>query len=267
MKHSSTTRYRVVAWDSTTVQVGTLRGADLDLSPVPTDEGFRDIRNCSVPADGSWVVVVGVDATTGKHAIWRVDLTHGEQDQWVEADYLLYGAVERTGSFVAYTAPPSRTRGDMSVHVFDVARRRARLLLDGTVGRSCIPSWRLLDRILIHTESRQVAEVDVGSGDLRQLFPGEYPVAAPDGTRIAYRDGQIVRLVGGDGVPVDISRPRGPRQAPYRGGMSWSPDGHLLLLARTAGTLGYELDFGTLDVTAREYTRIRQRYLQGIVFY
>ena len=87
------------------------------------------------------------------------------------------------------------------------------------------------------------------------------------GSRIAYRQGAEIRLVLDDGARVDISpRQRMPRRL-YQGGMSWSPDGRLLLIGWSGGTLGYERDFGTLDIHTRQLTRIVQRYLQGIAFY
>ena len=262
-----TETYRVLAWDATTVRIGTLRGADLDVAVVRTGQRFRDIRNCSAPAHGAWAVVVGVDASTTTHTLWRVDLASGAPEPLVEADYLLYCVVPPAGSPAVYTGPPYRSPADLSLYVLDIATRRQRLVLEGVMARSCVPSWRSPTRILIHTQSREVAEVNVVSGELKILFPGEYPAAAPDGVQIAYRVGQAVRLVGGDRVSVEIAQPRGVRRAPYRGAMSWSPDGQLLLLSRTAGTLGYELDFCTLDVGTRKFTRIRQRYMSGIVFY
>jgi Tol biopolymer transport system component len=249
-----------------TVLAGTLRGSELDVAAIAAGRRYRDIRNCSAVANGSWIVVSGVDASTGIHALWRVDLANGTPERLIEADYLLYGVVEPSGSRVAFTSPPSSGRGDLSLNVFDVSTRRGRLVLDGTVARSCVPSWRSSSKVLVHTENREIIEVDAESGQLRQLGPGECPAAAPGGTRIAYLDGKTIRLVRDDWEPIGIFRFRDLRQAPYRSAMSWSPDGRLLLLARAAGVLGDELNFGTIDVGSMKYTTIRRRYLQGIVF-
>jgi hypothetical protein len=255
--------YRVVAWDPTTVLAGTLRGTELDVAAVPAGPRWRDIRNCSAVANGSRIVVSAVEASTGTGSLWRVELANGAPELLIEADYLLYGAVEPSGARVAFTSPPSRGRADLSLSIFDVATRRRRLMLDGTVARSCVPSWRSPGAILIHTENRQIVEVDTDSGELRQLGSGEYPAAAPDGTRIAYLDGQTVRLVRGDWEPIGAFRlPRGP----HRGAMSWSPDGRLLLLAHAAGALREELRFGLIDVGSMKYAMIRRRYLYGMVF-
>jgi hypothetical protein len=256
----------VVAWDPMTVLAGTLRGTELDIAAISAGLRGRDIRNCSAVADGSWIVVSGVDASTGIHGLWRIDLANGAPDLLIDADYLLYAVVEPSGVRVAFTSPPSRGRGDLSLSVLDVATRRRRLVLDGTVARSCVPSWCSPTQVLIHTENREIIEVDTDSGELRRLGPGEYPAAAAGGTRIAYRDGQTVRLVTGDWEPIGVFRFRGLHQAPYRGAMSWSPDGRLLLLARAAGVLGEELKFGTIDTGSMRYAVIRRRYLQGMVF-
>lgn len=256
----------MVAWDPTTALAGTLRGTELDVAAIAAGPRWRDIRNCSAVADGSWIVVSAVDASSGTDALWRVELASGTPELLIEADYLLYGAVEPSGARVAYTSPPSHGRADLSLSIFDVATRRRRLMLDGTVARSCVPSWRSPGRILIHTETRQIIEVDTDSGELRQLGSGEYPAAAPDGTRIAYLDGQTVRLVRDDWEPIGAFRLRGLRRAPHRGAMSWSPDGRLLLLAHASGALREELRFGLLDVGSMKYAMIRRRYLRGMVF-
>ena len=260
-------RYGVIAWDAMRVWTGTLRGPQADLALARTAEQFRDIRGCSAPADGNWAVVAGVNPTTGRSALWRQDLRGNGTDRLLDAEYLLHPAVDQGGSFVVYPAPPWRTRGDMSLHLFDLTQRQSRLLVQATVARSCIPSWRAAQRILFHTEDRQVVEVNLDSGAMNRLFPGEYPTASPDGSRIAYRHGADIRLVLDDGARVDISPRRRIPPRPYQGGMSWSPDGRLLLIGWSSGMLGYERDFGTLDIHTRELTRIVQRYLQGIAFY
>ena len=117
------------------------------------------------------------------------------------------------------------------------------------------------------TEAREVVEFDLKSRRSRRLFAGEHPAASSDGGQIAYRADNVVLLAGATSPPTDVSPQWGPLNRPYRGGMSWSSDGRLLLLARTGGLLGYEMDFGVVDVGTRALTRIRQRHLLGLAFY
>ncbi len=256
--------YGVVGWDAATVSTGTLRGAEPALRQVAA--GWRDIRSCAAAPDGSWLLVSGVDAGSGTPGLWWVDPVEGASRALLEAEYLLHGTVDPTGSRVAYTAPPSESRSGTSLHLLDLVGSTSRLVVEGSLAVSCIPSWRTPGQILFHTEDRAVVELDLDSGRSRRLFAGEHPAASRDGSRIAYRAGPAVLLAGATGPPTDISPRWGVLHRPYRGGMSWSPDGRLLLLARTGGTLGYELDFGRVDVRTRELTKVRQRYLRGLVF-
>lgn len=256
--------YAVLGWDASSVSVGTLQGGDPELRRVATR--WRDIRNCVAAPDGSWLLVSGVATDSGAHGLWRVNPTDGPSRALLEADYLLHGAVDPTGSRVAYTAPPARSRSDTSLHLLDLADSASRLVVEGSLAVDCIPSWRTPGHVLFHTEDREIVELDLASGRSRRLFAGEHPAPSPDGSRIAYRTGPTVLVAGAPGPRADVSPRWGLLHRPYRGGMSWSPDGRLLLLARTGGTLGYELDFGALDVQTQELTRIRQRYLRGLVF-
>jgi hypothetical protein len=256
--------YEVLAWDASSVSIGTLHGGDPELRQVAG--GWLDIRNCAAAPDGTWLLVSGVDRRSGKHGLWRVDRENGTPSALLEAAYLLHAAVDFTGLRVAYTAPPSRSRSDTSLHLLELATSASRLLVEGSVETSCVPSWRTPGRILFHTDDRQVIELDLDSGRLNRLFAGEQPVAAPDGSRIAYRAGSAVLVAGTAGPARDVSPRRGLLRHPYRGSMSWSPDGRLLMLARTGGTLGYELDFFLLDVTTRHLIQIKQRHLIGCTF-
>lgn len=254
----------VLAWDASSVSVGTLRGTEPTLRPISTE--WRDIRSCRPAPDGSWLLVSGGHAGSGAYGLWRVDTVDGASGALLRVDHVGHGAIDPTGSRVAYTAPPSLSRSDTSLHLLDLADSSSRELVEGSVAASCVPSWRTPDRVLFHTEEREVVELDVVSGRPRRLFPGEHPAASPDGDRVAYRVGSTV-LVAADGTPEDVSpRRRGLLARPYRGGMTWSPDGGLLLLARTGGTLGYETRVGTLDVRTRTFTEVLARHLHGIAF-
>jgi hypothetical protein len=266
MMNGTRAEYGVLAWDTTSVSIGRIHGDELSLNPLPDQPGMRDIRSCSSAPDGSWVLVSGVEATSGAQALWRLEVADGPSIRLLQADYLLHPAVAPSGSLIAYTAPPVRTRGDTSLHLLDTERAGTRLLVEGTVARDSIPSWRTARHLLFHTEDGDVCELALDTAHLRRLFHGEHPAASPDNTRIAYRAGPAVLFASAAGEATEISPRRGVLRRPYRGGMSWSPDGRMLLLARSGGTLGYELDFGTLDVGTRAFTAIRQRYLAGIVF-
>jgi Tol biopolymer transport system component len=266
MTRSATGQYRVLAWAASSVSVGTLHRDQLVLDPLPDQPGLRDIRSCNPAPDGSWVLVSGVDATSGVHALWRLDVSGARPTRLLQDDYLLHPAAAPSGSLIAYTAPPFRTPADTSLHLLDTDQAATRLLVEGTVARDCVPSWRGGGHVLFHTEGGDVCEVALDTGDVRRLFRGEHPAVSPDDTRIAHRDGSAVLVADAAGAITDISPRRGLLRRPYRGSMSWSPDGRLLLLARSGGTLGYELDFGTLDVATRTFTRIRTRHLGGIAF-
>jgi len=261
-----TTVYRVLAWDATSVQAGTLRGHRLELAPVGDALHLDDIRNCSAARDRAWGAATGVERTEGQHELWRFDLDGDDAEALLGADYLLHNSVDPNGSAICYTAPPWTTRSDTSLHFLDIEGRRSTLAVEGSVSRSCIPAWRAPGRVLYHTEGNEVVEVDLATERTVRLFAGEHPTASPDGRRIAYRDGNAILVAGNGDGPVDVSPRRGLREGNLRGGMSWSPDGRYLLFSQAGGALGYELEFFTLEVATGERTKVRQRYLQGIRF-
>jgi hypothetical protein len=254
----------LLAWDADGLWIGALRGRDLDLQPVPRTVGWRDIRNCSAPTDAAWAAVSGVDPQTGTHVIRRVDLVSGDARLLVEASYLAYCAVDPTGRRLAYTGSPCGGRSALSLHVADLSEGTSRLFAEGIVNGSSPPGWRSTNRILLDIESSGVTELDADAASLVRLFPGHQPTSSPDGSRIAYRDGAALRLFSADGTHQDISPGRRPIR--YRGPITWSRDGRLLLLAQAAGTLGYGLRFGCLDVATRELTRVRGPRMLGVVF-
>src|SRR6266540_1031688 len=171
--------YQVLAWDGTGVQVGTLEAGQLRLAPVGRELRLADIRNCSAAPGRRWGAATGVDPTSGRHGLWRLEL-------------------------------------------------------------------------------------ELAGGRTRRLLAGAHPASSPDGRRTAYREGNTI-LVSDDGAPRITLRPRrGLREGNLRGAMSWSPDGRHLLVGRTGGTLGYELEFSTLEVATGERTDVRQRHLHSI---
>src|SRR6266545_4320733 len=256
--------YQVLAWDGTGVQVGTLEAGQLRLAPVGRELRLADIRNCSAAPGRRWGAATGVDPTSGRHGLWRLQLDGDGAQALLEADYLLHNAVEPSGRAICYTAPPWTTRGDTSLHLLDLEELASTLVVEGSVARDCVPSWRSPGRVLYHTEASEVVELELAGGRTRRLLAGAHPASSPDGRRTAYREGSTI-LVSDDGAPRITLRPRrGLREGNLRGTMSWSPDGRHLLVGRTGGTLGYELEFSTLEVATGERTDVRQRHLHGI---
>jgi hypothetical protein len=250
----------VLAWDASRLWTGALDGSEVDLTPV-AGPALTDIRGCSVPAAGGWAVVGAVDPATGRSGLWRVELGSGAAERLLEAYYLLTPGVDPGGSLVAYPAAPAGQDGDLDLHLLDLASGVSRLLAPAVAARSAVPSWRPDRTVLIHGGGTVVA-VDSASGRVTRLFPGEYPAVSPAGDATAYRAGARILVAGAD----EISPLRGRPRRSYLGGMSWSPDGRRLIVGWTGGLLGYEKNFGVLDARSRRLTRIRRRYLAGLIF-
>lgn len=260
------TGYGVLAWDATRLWTGTLRGSAVELTPVAVGPALSDIRGCSVPATGGWAVVGAADPATGRSGLWRVDLGTGAAEKLLDAYYVLAPTVDPGGSLVAYPSASAGQGGDMDLHLLDLAPGVNRLLAPAVAARSAVPSWRTDRIVLVHGEDGEVISVDAASGGTTRLFPGVYPSVSPTGDPVAYRLGSEIWMVGAGGETHEVSPLRGGPRRSYLGEMSWSPDGRRLIVGWVGGLLGYEKTFGTLDVGSRRLTRIRQRYLKGLIF-
>lgn len=253
----------VVAWTADSVLSGTLTGRDLELVPVSSLRGLRDIRGCSGISNG-WIAVSGVDAQTGTSVIRQVDPGGAGAITLVESEYLFGCAAEPNGTRLAYVAA-SRGRAGADLHVLSLAGGQQARVLAGIVAPYSPPSWRSTGTILVEGTDGIVAETDLTSERVARLFRGAVPAAARRGNRIAYRTDDSLRLMNEDGIVSDIS-PAG-KGLRYRGSMSWSPEGGALLIGRAGGLTGDELYFGSLDVKTRRVTWLRTRYLRGLAYW
>lgn len=253
----------VVAWTADSVLSGTLTRDDLELLPVPSPGGLRDIRGCSGISNG-WIAVSGVDGQTGTSVIRQVDPGGAGANTLVEAEYLFGCAAEPNGTPLAYVAA-SRGRAGADLHVLSLADGQQVRVLAGIVAPYSPPSWRSTGTILVEGTDGIVTETDLASDRVARLFRGAVPAAARRGNRIAYRIEDSLRLMSEDGTVSDIS-PAGRRWR-YRGSMSWSSDGDMLLIGRAGGLTGDELYFGSLDVKTRRVTWLRTRYLRGLAYW
>jgi hypothetical protein len=260
-----TESYPVVAWDPLRVLAGTLTGSRLDGHWVDLTIPLLDIRNCAASSAAAGAIVSAVDGEREHRALWWFALEGSGSQLLVELDYVLYGSVDASGRYVCFTAPPTTSRGDMSLHLLDRQEGRSDLLMDGSVARSCIPDWRR-DKILFHTKSREIVELDPRTRRSQPLLQGEHPASSADGTRIAYQEGNRLRMTGDEVPTVDITPRRGARVGTFQGGISWAPDGRHLLFGQSTGILGEETEFFVLDTQTKDRTKIRQRYLQGIAY-
>lgn len=260
--------YDVLAWNSRSVQTGTLVEQDLEIKVVLDDLPLEDIRNCSSAHEQPWGAVTGVNRQTSRQELWRFDLDGTRAEPLVAADYILHNAVDPTGRYVCYTAPPSKRGEDMSLYLYDLQTSRCDLIVEATVSRACIPSWRCsTGKVVYHTFDRQVAQVDINTRDADLLFSGEYPAVSLDGLWVAYREGNKLRLWNAVDQHVrDVSRKRWFWEGQLRGGMSWSPDGELLIVGRSAGVFGYEMLFQRVEIRTGKRLRVRERHLQGLRF-
>ena len=258
----------VLAWDSIRIQIGTLRGQDLELKVAPHDLPLTDIRNCSSVGEQRWGAVTGVNRQTGRQELWRFDIEGTRTESLVAANYILNNAIDPLGRHICYTAPPARSSLDMSLYVYDVETSRSDLIVENTVSRFCTLSWRpSTSKVVYHTVDSQVMEVDINTKDMAVLFKGEYPAVSPDGARIAFREGNALRVWSAEDQHVmDVPVKRRLWDGQLQGGMSWSQDGKSLLVSQSAGVLGYERAFYRIEVASGERVRIRQRYLHGLRF-
>jgi Tol biopolymer transport system component len=260
--------YAVLAWDRRTIQIGSLAADALSLHAVNFDVPLEDIRNCSSARDQPWGAVTGVNRQTRRQELWRFDLTGTGAKLLAASEYMLHNAIDVSGEYICYTAPPSRTRGDMSLYLYNLKTSRSDLIVPAAVSRYCIPSWRPLSgKIVYHTVDLQVVEVDINTKDVGPLFRGEHPAVSPDAIWIAYCERNEIRFWNiEDRRSNDIHAKQRFWEGRLQGGMSWSPDGKFLLACQSAGFLGYEIAFYRIEVQTGRRVRVHQRYLQGLRF-
>ena len=243
-------------------------GKELELKAVACELPLEDIRNCSSASERPWGTITAVNRQTRRHELWRFDLEGTQAEPLLETEYILHNAIDPAGRIVCYIAPPSSTKEEMSLYVYDLQTSRSSLVIQAAVDRNCVPSWRAsAGTVVYHTVHRQVMEVDISSKQVTPLFRGEYPAGSPDGVWIGYREGNDIRLCNTkERQGEDIPSRRWFWEGPIRGSMSWSPDEKFLLIGQASGAFGIEMAFHTIDVKTGRRVRIRQRYLQGLRF-
>jgi Tol biopolymer transport system component len=136
-----------------------------------------------------------------------------------------------------------------TISTFDPATGEVRVLTNPSTS-SGEPAWSPDSRSISYVEPGAVMVMSAdGSGKRRvaeagSIGPGLGPVWSPEGRLIAYLDGSSVRVVGADG--------RAPRVLLEEGGasrgLSWSPDGRSLAVARGDG----DFEIFVMDVESGE---------------
>jgi hypothetical protein len=259
--------YQVLAWGPQGVQTGRLIEDGLELNEPVRDLPLEDIRNCSSARDRGWGAVTGVNKHTRKQELWRFDLDGPASESIVSAEYLLHNAIDPSGRYVCYTAPPSHTRTDMSLYRY-TAGTGTETIVEGSVSRFCCPSWQPSTvKVVYHTSDNEVVEVDTASRSHVALFRGEHPAVSPDGAAVAYREGNAIRIWSvADHSTRDVPMESGLWDRQILGAMTWSSDGKYLLIAQSAGVFGYELAFYRVEVNTGRRVEVPQRHLQGLRF-
>lgn len=259
--------YAVLGWNSTQVQIGTLVGNSLELRPLGSILFLEDIRNSSSAREKPWGAVTAVNQLTHRQVLCHCDLEGTSAEVLVEEDYILYNAIDPTGQYIYYTAPPSLTGAEMSLYVYNLETSRTSLLLTSAISRACIPSVNASHKVIYHTNDRQIVQFDAQTRNVETLFNGEYPTFSANGLKIAYREEDSIR--------VWNVEDRRSRQVPltrrfwegyFRGGMSWSLDERFLLVGQSAGIFGNQLDFYRIDVVTGERLKIQRTFLRGLQF-
>src|SRR5215475_8791871 len=122
-------QYQILAWALNHVQIGTLRHQILELNAVGLNLSLSDIRNCSAAFGGHRIAITAVNRQTGKQALWRYELDEERGDILIETDYILNNAIDPSGRYICYTAPPLRTHIDMSLYVYDLQSSHSDLIV------------------------------------------------------------------------------------------------------------------------------------------
>jgi Tol biopolymer transport system component len=260
--------YPVLAWDHNSIYAGTIGEDGLDMQAWRRDCGLDDIRNCSWAGDARVVVASGVNPRARRHELWSMAYPSGQETVLMGSDYILHNAVERSGRRTAFTAGPSPSRDDVSLHVYDARPSEARCVVEGSISRGCIPSWQPDgDRITASTIGHQVVVVEADRGGPQTISPGDYPAFSPDGDRIAFvSDGSVaVAELGDPAPPAILWRPSASSGAVLRA-ISWSADAQLLLATVSAGIAGKAVRFARIDVGTRRARMFAPEGLRGMCF-
>lgn len=252
----------IVGWDSDRVWAGTVRATRADVS-VLVDSALTDIRNCSASGRALGGAVAGIDRRTGRHGIWWFSLSTDKLEVLLDAEYILHAALDPSGRYTCYTAPPWTTRDDLGLHVLDRDEGDSSLVLDGGVARSCVPAWRGRE-ILFHTPDDRILGVDREGGPVRLVSRGRHPAVTIDGAKLAYW--------AADRVQVEVAGRPGGELAVHQAlsqdltALDWSRDGRYLLLSLVARGVEEKTTFLLLDPETRAAAEVEHPGLRGITF-
>ncbi len=252
-----------------TIQAGTLSGSDVRLEPVAQSLRVADIRNCSSSTHKPVATVSAEDPVTHRGGLWLFDLggPNVRQLRGVK-DGVLGHAIDPTGGLVAYVAPSATSRTSSALYIHDIATDTSSLVVGVGVSAATIPSWSPASTTIVyHTDVErggrrsvhEVVELDRETNKLTVLFEGEAPAVSPAGDRIAYqRDGAV--HVWNRSARTSTSIPLRWR-GELLGGMTWSPDGALLLVGQRSGVTGKRTTMFAVHVATGKRTEIKEQLL------
>jgi len=111
------------------------------------------------------------------------------------------------------------------------------LVAAGSVDASGPPAWSRDGRRVAFVDSLgRIAWLDLSTGAVHTLVPGDTPTWSPDGRTIAYLDGGAVMAIGADGtnersLAPGVEYAYGANNAGDLPSLSWSPDGRSVAFA------------------------------------